>query len=192
MNRIQIINNLIHKNGYKSYLEIGVRDGDCFRQINSNDKVGVDPDKASAATEFVTSDEYFDKSDKKFDIIFIDGLHHSDQVIKDIENSLNHLNEGGTITMHDCLPTNEFMQLIPLTTQNEWTGDVWKAYLKYRQERSDLSMYVINCDWGVGVITRGNQNPVQIDVDINYQNFEKFKLEWMNVISPDQFIQKYL
>jgi len=43
MKRNHIINSLIEKHGYKSYLEIGVRYGLCLRTINCDYKVGVDP-----------------------------------------------------------------------------------------------------------------------------------------------------
>ena len=57
-----------------------------------------------------TSDEYFESikdTEVKYDIIFIDGLHHNEQVLKDVENSLKHLSEGGSIVCHDCLPSEE-------------------------------------------------------------------------------------
>lgn len=191
MNRIDIINGLISKNNYKSYLEIGVQSGDCFRQINCDHKVGVDPDKASAATVHLTSDEYFDKSEEKFDIIFVDGLHESITVIRDIANSLNCLNDGGTIVMHDCLPTSKRMQEIPLQEQNEWTGDTWRAFLKYRAN-PDLDMCVVSCDWGCGIIRPGIQSPVRLEYVPTYEEFQINKTHWMNVISPEQFKQKYL
>ena len=99
MNRIEIIQNLINKFSYKSYAEVGVQSGHCFNAIQCETKIGVDPDPSSAATFFVTSDEFFDtimpniqrpytiKDDKgertinvpeKFAIYFSDGLHHSE------------------------------------------------------------------------------------------------------------------
>ncbi|WP_340581761.1 hypothetical protein, partial [Klebsiella pneumoniae] len=85
MNRIEIIQMHIDKYGYKSYLEIGVQGGDCFRAINCETKVGVDPDTGSAATIHKTSDEFFARNNdmwekEMFDCIFIDVLHHADQV----------------------------------------------------------------------------------------------------------------
>lgn len=190
MNRIEIINSLIKKNNYKNYLEIGVQAGHCFRAIECENKIGVDPDKASAATIHKTSDEFFKKNKKEFDIIFIDGLHHSEQVEKDILNALDCLSEGGTIVMHDCLPTSKRMQEIPLQEQNEWTGDTWKAFLKLR-EREDLEMNVINSDWGCGIIRKGKQLPFAV-LNPTYEGFVLNKNSWMNVISVDQFKEKYL
>lgn len=200
MNRISIIQNLINRNHYKSYLEIGVRDGSCFNAIKCENKIGVDPDPSSAANRIMTSDSYFGENIEsipgnlhKFDIIFIDGLHHSEQVIKDIENSLKSLNEGGTIVMHDCLPTSEFMQRIPMQSDhNEWTGDTWKAYLKFRREREDLEMMVVDCDWGCGIIRPGKQTKVITDENPTYEEFYIHKNIWMNVISVDEFKAKFL
>ncbi len=43
MTRYEIINILIARRGYKSYLEIGVDQGDCFNKVKCEKKVGVDP-----------------------------------------------------------------------------------------------------------------------------------------------------
>ncbi len=52
----------------------------------------------------MTSNEFFALEkiqNKKYDVIFIDGLHETTQVDIDIQNSLKHLNEGGFILLHD-------------------------------------------------------------------------------------------
>lgn len=191
MNRIQIIQAHINKYKYSSYLEIGVQAGDCFRGVVCENKVGVDPDPSSAATVHETSDEFFSKNKEKFDCIFIDGLHHADQVYKDIMNSLACLSEGGTILMHDCKPTSKHMQEIPLTDQQEWTGNTWEAYVKVRQERDDLSMKVCDSDWGVGIIRVGSQEKLVIpaEIHVNYENFAIHNAEWLNLVSVREFIQ---
>lgn len=192
MNRIEIINGLIKKNGYKSYLEIGVQAGHCFSQIECEKKIGADPDKSSAATIHISSDDFFKENKETFDIIFIDGLHHADQVEKDILNSLMSLSEGGTIVMHDCLPTTKRMQEIPLQEQVEWTGDTWRAFLEIRRYLSDVEMCVVDCDWGCGIIRRGSQKTINIKTNPTYEDFQANKKEWMNIITPEQFKQKYL
>ena len=62
----------------------------------------------------MTSDEFFDflrtnEFDRKYDVIFIDGLHKSYQVKKDILNSLQFLNPKGYIVLHDCNPPTSWM-----------------------------------------------------------------------------------
>ena len=95
--RFDIINHLIEKNNYVNYLEIGVRAPQaCFNRIIAEHKDAVDPVPLGMGEVNypIKSDEFFDLikgHDIKYDIIFIDGLHVYEQVIKDLENSLNHL-----------------------------------------------------------------------------------------------------
>ena len=172
MNRIDIINSFIQKYGYKSYLEIGCQYDQTFKKINVERKVGVDPEVGG--TMKMTSDEYFAQNSEKFDIIFIDGLHHSEQVLKDIDNSLKILNKGGVIVVHDLLPTNLEMQLVPRITK-AWTGDVWKAWVNLRMNKGNLNMVCIDTDMGCGIIRRGKQAKLVTKSAIEYKNFEKNK-----------------
>ena len=135
--RIDIINYLIKKNNYKTYLEIGVQNGISFRAIELpiENKVGVDPDLNSRATIYMTSDEFFAQNDKKFDIVFVDGLHECDAVYRDIKNSLAILNEGGIIVCHDCNPLTREAQQVP-RIQKLWNGDCWKALVGVRNYKN--------------------------------------------------------
>ena len=188
MNRLDLINYLAKCNDARFYLEIGVDKGSVFNNVNITYKVGVDPDKKSHATVYSTSDNFFLTNKQYFDIIFIDGLHFSDQVYRDIENSLNFLNPNGFIVCHDLLPHNEIIQRVPRET-NEWTGDCWKAWVKLRRSRSDLSMCVVDTDYGCGIIKFGSQHIICVkDTDLIYGNFTKHKHEWMNIISVEELV----
>jgi glycosyltransferase involved in cell wall biosynthesis len=135
--RSQVINNFV--SGKTSYLEIGVEYGTTFQNVNIENKVGVDPDPQLKDDRIIkkTSDDFFKDNDEMFDIIFIDGMHQSDYVLKDFTNSINCLNEGGIIFIDDVLPLNEREQMrIPINHVYEndilkyrepWTGDVWKV-----------------------------------------------------------------
>jgi len=111
MNRTEIINALIEKHDYKSFLEIGVNNGINMKGVECKDKIGVDPaptpEGEAYTTHKMTSDDYFLTNVRKFYIIFVDGLHHADQVYKDIKNGLDHLNKGGAIVCHDMSPRAE-------------------------------------------------------------------------------------
>lgn len=180
MTRTEIINTLIDLYGHKSYLEIGVDNPAInFNKIVCNFKIGVDPNPRAKATRTCTSDQFFSSNGKKFDCIFIDGLHHHDQVIRDIENALAVLNENGTIIVHDCNPTTKEMQEVP-RSQGIWTGDVWKAWVYFRA-RPNLNMCVLDTDYGVGVIRRGKQDPLFI-TEATYEQFAEHKKEWLNLI----------
>lgn len=185
MNRTDIINSLIRKINAKSYLEIGVCKGKNIFNILCEYKVGVDPSPKSPANFYLTSDEFFEMNQQTFDIIFVDGLHISEQVTKDLENSLKILNDDGYIVCHDMNPWCEEVQRVPYMG-GEWTGDCWKSFVKLRQ-RSDLEMFVVDCDCGCGVIKRGNQTALNINIDLNYENLSIHRKEWLNLITPEEF-----
>jgi hypothetical protein len=194
MNRTDIINSLILNKNYKSYLEIGVRNpNDNFNKIVCYDKTGVDPEPSAKATHVMTSDDFFKINKKKFDIIFIDGLHLREQVLKDIENSLNCLNEDGTIVCHDCLPNTEKEQVEYYDGISAWVGTVWKGISELRMTREDLEIKVIDTDYGCGLITKGNQKlyPKVLLEDLNWNFFYNNRNNLMNVISVDQFKSHY-
>jgi len=160
----EIINNFVYRPKYNTdfdqrhlainhvsnpndaYLEIGVETGYTFNNTHFLDKTGVDPLPHFESHNLVlkTSDDFFLENInkdadaiKKFDIVFIDGLHQYDQVVKDINNSLLWLNKNGKILLDDIIPLNYDEQLnIPikhkiqngvLKTLVPWTGDVWKT-----------------------------------------------------------------
>lgn len=187
MNRTDIINFFIKKYDHKSYLEIGVSDPDVnFAKIIVDKKISVDPN-VNEANFVMTSDDFFKENNEKFDVIFIDGLHESEQVYRDIHNSINALNDGGSIILHDCNPHSEIIQLVPQIQGGEWTGDCWKAFVKFRQENTEYFTFVIDTDYGVGVIKKSNKDifPLVIDKDINYENFDSNRIDWLNLISCD-------
>ena len=177
MTRLDIINKFITDRGYSSFLEIGTASGETFRGVQAEDKVSVDPNPATPATYHMTSDEYFRnrKSRRKFDLIFIDGLHEHDQAWRDIENSLDRLNQGGIIVVHDCHPTDRHMQE-PYTGQHFWTGDVWKAFVKARAVLN-YACYVIDTDFGCGVIDtayRAEQYKPDLPTDMESMTYDDF------------------
>jgi hypothetical protein len=195
MTRTHVINTLIDKFNYESYLEIGTRNPDHnFNSIKAKHKVSIDPNTNYPNITFIgTSDDYFKSisEDIKYDIVFIDGLHHSDQVLRDIENSLKHLSDNGTIVCHDCLPISEENQVIP-DNGGCWTGDVWKAIAQLRSQRTDLDIKVIDTDWGCGIIRRGTNTLYNISDELTYQYYVDNKQEMMNIISTEQFQTIYL
>lgn len=191
MKRWEVINHLIQKNGYTRYLEIGVQARQCFNQIRIPFKFGVDP-KPMAPVDFLgTSDVFFTQNQETFDIIFIDGDHTAEQAYKDIINSQKCLKENGTIVLHDCNPTSERMQR-PKRVTSQWTGDVWKAFVYYRQE-IDPHSFVIDSDWGLGIIDDW-QIPVVVEpsfdiLELNYPQLSAHRTEWLNLKSVQEFLE---
>lgn len=197
MNRTALINHLISLRNYKSYLEIGLNCPDHnYNHIVVDHKECVDPygdyefkdrddysennlpdDIKAVLTYHMTSDEMFEKMpmDKKFDIIFIDGLHQAEQVLKDAKNSLLHLNEGGIILMHDCLPIGEEFTHFPRTSNGIWYGSTWKVIPTLK--KAGLQVYVYNDDCGIGILP--------------YQDFSSYPSEILNVSYSDYFNENF-
>ena len=197
--RHDLLNHLIKKHNYKRYLEIGVFNGINFSKIDIPHKDGVDPGIENIYSELtnypMTSDDFFNHIDEnqKYDIIFIDGLHISEQVDKDIENSLKHLNQDGVILLHDCNPPEEFLQIVP-RQHSLWNGDVWKSIVKLRCTNPNLDICVVDTDWGVGVIKRGEQKIyTKEDVSncLNWNYFDRNREELLNLISVEKFFKIY-
>lgn len=188
MTRTEIIQTLINKINGKSYLEIGTGPGINFSEIKCEYKVCVDPTPTVAVTYQLTSDAFFEQNNEMFDVIFIDGLHWSEQVYKDIINSLNVLNEGGYIVCHDINPHSEFIQHYPQAiAETEWTGDCWKAWVKLKTERSDLNMLVVDSDYGCGIISRGKQKLIKVNEELTWELLEKDRIKLLNLVSIDNF-----
>jgi hypothetical protein len=179
MKRYEIINRFIKERGYENYLEIGVFNGECIRQIIAKNKTGVDPGAEGSmvpeVTHRMTSNEFFNSivgTDIKYDIIFIDGLHHADQVDIDIENSLKHLIDGGVIILHDCNPQEEVHTIVPRIS-GIWHGDVYKSVLRFRK-KGIHSLYTIDTDCGCGVIIKDNS----VNKNILHDEYDKAENSW--------------
>lgn len=74
-------------------------------------QVGIDPrrglrlvnqDHVDRIERHVTgSNPFFGQNDKKYDIVFIDGNHDYEAVLKDIEHGLAHMQPNGMLIAHD-------------------------------------------------------------------------------------------
>jgi hypothetical protein len=181
--RWDLIEYLIKKNNYTNYLEIGCDQNQLFSKVIIDNKIGVDP--VSGGNIRKTSDDFFEKNNDKFDIVFIDGLHTYEQVKKDILNSVNCLNVNGIILVHDCMPDSLGKQAVP-RYKMQWNGDVWKAIVDLRQ-KEDLDIYTCEMDQGIGIITKKkNSSLLSLNKPIHKIKFKDYFYnykEYMRVIS---------
>ena len=193
MKRTDIINHLIKQKGYKSYLEIGVQYPQSnYELVNVDYKVGIEPypigDWSNKNIMPVTSDEWFKDLQEKYDIIFIDGLHTREQCLADILNSLKHLNEGGCILVHDCLPTAEY-QTTHEDNGREWTGDVWKAIVDI-QSNNDVEVCTIDTDWGIGFIRKKQSDKLNNEIEqieLDWSAYESMRNGLLNIKTIEQW-----
>ena len=189
MNRTTIINYLIAKSKAKSYLEIGVWNGHNFDNIVCAKRLGVDPApetlKNPELCKVMTSDEFFAQNTERFDVIFIDGLHHADQVLKDLTNATKCLNQNGYIVCHDMNPLTQRAQEIPYSGQGMWNGDCWKALVEFRKQNYQYDVTVVDVDHGCGIISLKNIISdiefLEVKEELTYENLEKNRKKWLNL-----------
>lgn len=144
---------------------------------------------------------------EKINVALVDGLHTYKQALADIENCLQHINKKGAVVVHDCNPASKAMahpalsleqaaKEVDLGKNNFWTGDVWKAIVHLRSTRKDLNIFVLDCDFGVGVITFGNPEnmldfkPEEIE-KMTYDNLEKNRAKFLN-LKPKHYFDSFL
>lgn len=177
MNRTNLINYIIKKQGYKTYCEIGIGTGKNFDAINVHNmnKVGVDPAVSGDRRIYDgPSDTFFEFNKLTFDVFFIDGLHHADQVRKDIINAWECLNDGGALILHDTNPDREEITHVPRDSK-EWCGDVYKAIYQVNNDK-----FTLKDDHGVTVIRKTGELIID-DTAIDWPEFNEFRNEILNL-----------
>lgn len=201
MTRVELINSLARRFDYKTYLEIGVGDGTTYEQIDIENKECCDPnvDDEDGCYKNVTYEMTSDKmwhsidNDKKWDIIFIDGLHEGNTVLRDLFYGMYHLSDDGVIIIHDSLPISEESASYPRNTDGSWHGTVYKIYPVLNA--IGIKYCIINDDQGMGVVPK-QQTPLIIPqesiLDYNdiFGNDGSFIYN-LNIISPQVFEMMY-
>lgn len=153
----------------------------------------------------MTSDEYFQNEGanverRGLDVAFVDGLHTFEQSLRDVSHCLRYLNQGGVIILHDCNPPSEAAAFPAASFDHarkanvsgwtgDWCGDTWKTIVYLRSVNANLRIFVLDCDTGVGIITRGSPDATldftkeQIDL-LSYDRLRKNRSEWLNLKKP--------
>lgn len=214
MNRLEALQKIIDKKNYKSYLEIGVAAGHVLCNLKNLDKVyGVDIELLYPMSVYklrqkmddqgifeMSSDDFFEIFKEKVDLVFIDAGHSFSQVIRDIENSLWHLNDGGIIMVHDCNPPHKAAAIEAESYEEaaekagpgwtgEWCGDVWKSAVLYPQ------MKVLDCDYGLGILNKilpvGSFVPPVCIENLTYYDLEKDRVEMLK-LKPPEYLDEFL
>ncbi len=191
LNHTDLLNFLAVKFDLQTYLEIGVNvKKNNFDHIICREKYGVDPKPSAEATYQMSSDVFFSmlKATKLYGLIFIDGLHHADQVKKDFENSLLALGNNGFIVLHDCAPEFEVNTHIPRDKRGVWNGDVYK-FICTLGEYDGINFVTVDFDHGCTVVWRdltvGEKRPAG---EIDWLYFQNNK-HLFRLVSPQKFIE---
>ncbi|MVM39670.1 class I SAM-dependent methyltransferase [Spirosoma sp. HMF3257] len=220
MNRLDVIQALMRQKGLKNYLEIGVENGHIFFRIKSSFKVAVDPKFIFDAgrrfgkailNPYNLNNQYFEKTsddfftqdaqqvfaEKKLQLALVDGMHEYHFALRDVENTLNYMGDDGVIIMHDCNPqTVGAAGHFEDWEVGEWNGDVWKTIIHLRSQRPDLNVFVLDCDQGLGIVTRKKPEsalaftPAQIEA-MTYDELVKDRKKLLNLKPTDYFYEYF-
>ena len=223
MDRLLVLETLMKEKKLTNYLEIGVFNAHIFFRMPTSSKVAVDPEfqfdwlrKAGKTllnprnlfAKYLekTSDDLFRDdapglfAKRKINLALIDGMHEYHYALRDIENTLSYGASDVVIVVHDCNPQKRedaisFQQWKDRRFSGTWNGDVWKAILHLRSLRHDLDVFVLDCDHGLGIITkRAPQIPLSYsEADIlrfHFSDFEGHRNEWLN-LKPARYFYEY-
>jgi hypothetical protein len=223
MNRLHVIKTLMSQKKLKNYLEIGVFNGVVFFRVNSVFKVAVDPKFAFDTARKIgkifvnplnlfnryfkkTSDDFFAADaprvfkQKKVQLALIDGMHEYSFALRDVENTLRYLSDDGVIIMHDCNPQKKeyagTFEEWQKAGSGDWNGDVWKAVLHLRSMRDDINVFVLDCDYGLGIITKGKpENKLSYSANdiqgLTFEDFAAHRGPWLNLKPADYFYEYF-
>jgi len=131
-------------------------------------------------------------------------MHAFDYVNRDIDNSLRFLSPHGVIVLHDCNPVSaeaacSFNEWKERGYSGYWNGDVWKSIVHLRATRSDLDVFVADCDHGLGIVTRtaGSNGKPPLDLDVSqigkltFDDLAKNRSAFLN-LQPIPFLSSFL
>jgi hypothetical protein len=222
MTRLSVIKALIKQKDFKNYLEIGVFNGHVFFRVPSFSKVAVDPEfrfdawrklgkmlvnPSNAFNKYfeVTSDDFFATKapelygGKKIGLALVDGMHQYEYALRDVENILKFATGDVVIILHDCNPASAeaastFEEWKSRNFSHRWNGDVWKAIVHLRSLRNDLTSFVLDTDFGLGVVVRKtNERPLRFSPDqigkLTYEDLNRNRNEWLDLRPPAYFFE---
>lgn len=196
-NHTDVLNYLAEKTKAKSYLEIGVSNrANNFDKINVRFKIGVDPNPKALANFQGTSDEFFTFNLdcdllplNYYDLIFIDGLHHADQVEKDFYGALECLNSGGYIVLHDTCPESEHFTHVPRDKQGRWLGDVYKFACRL-SEYSGIDFCTLDMDNGCTVVWQNYREAKESVGEITWNRYVAERKNLLRITSVNKFLEQ--
>ncbi len=128
-------------------------------------------------------------------------MHEYGYALRDIENMVQYMADDAVIVVHDCNPQTKeaggtFEEYQARDYKDVWNGDVWKSILHIRSMRNDLKVFVLDCDHGIGIITKGTPGQMlsYTTEEINslqYEDFDANRNEWLN-LKPENYLYDFL
>jgi hypothetical protein len=204
VSRNRIVQSVLNLFDAPDYLEIGVNKGMTFNALEAATKVAVDPkflfDFEQVAREIhgtsfheTTSDDFFGRiaSPKTaFDVIYLDGLHTSEQTIRDLINAMSFLKPNGVIIIDDVFPCS-YLASLPNRretrlvrqaqgdTTGAWMGDVYRLVFFIETFCQQFSYATVNNNHGQLVVWRQPRAtvPERTLTEVGQKNYKDMFLE---------------
>lgn len=154
VSKYEILSFLHHHLTPELYLEIGVQAGKSLALADC-EAVAVDPMPQIAFDLFenarilaLKSDDFFkgpavELLIKKPDLVFIDGMHLFEYVLRDFLNVERFAEAHTLVVIDDIFPAHPAQAERRRRTRS-WTGDVWKLYEALKEYRPDLFFLSLN------------------------------------------------
>lgn len=177
--RHEVVQSVLDLFDQPEYLEIGVNRGVTFNALKAATKVAVDPkflfdyeavarDVPGTSFHEITSDDYFGRiaaPGTLFDVIYLDGLHTSEQTVRDLVNAISFLKKDGVIVIDDVFPSSYSASLhdrahtrvlLKATgdTSGAWMGDVFRLVFFVETFCQQFSYCTVNNNHGQLVMWR--------------------------------------
>lgn len=156
-----VIESIVRYTNCKTYLELGLYDGDTFELIAPlvDRAIGVDVKdiRRQKIGEFyqMTTDDFFNQFNDKVDIVFIDADHKHESVVRDLENSLKLLNKYGIIFLHDTDPMEKRL------LQPGYCNDCYKTVDYINTNHPELNIITLPLtDAGLSIVMRKDDRRV--------------------------------
>lgn len=192
------------------YLEIGVRKGNSLN-LASCPSVAIDPSpapdislKPSHQLFTETSDQFFEEhAERAFettrpDLVFIDGMHLFECVLRDFINVELNCSPSTLIVIDDIFP-NHAEQAKRKRSTRVWTGDVWKFHDCLKKNRPDLLLLPLDVK-PTGLLLVAGLNPKNDILSERYNrlinkakqaefcNYEQHIIGRKEAVAPDDSI----
>ena len=146
-----------------NYLEIGVRHGSVYHLVNQYcntcylvDINFLDIEYSKNSVKFeMTSDHFFKtiEPSTKFDLVFIDGDHSKEQVLKDFLNVKDMVVADGFVILHDTYPCDERMEL------PNYSNNAWESILFIKENfRDDWEILTLPFNPGLTIMKKMKSN----------------------------------
>ncbi len=197
-----------------TYLEIGVREGECFRLAPAGRKIGIDPVECHAIRPLRRGEEYFVMSSDEFfaeqaphvlqpasiHVALIDGLHEFRQVACDLLNLEPYMRPDGLVFFDDMNPRSASRAAdvppgkVDVPGGVVWNGDVWKIAALVARARPDLTLTTVDADQGVGVLSgfgSGRDEDLRAEIErckaLDYSELESVREQLLHLVPPTDF-----